>query len=47
MNPARGGWLILFTLLCAMVLAILHLPETLPDWLGWLRRGLRWCCSTG
>ena len=37
MNTFRGGWLILFTLLCAMVLAILHLPETWPDWLGWLR----------
>ncbi len=37
MNPARGGWLILASLGCAMVLAIVHLPETWPQWLGWLR----------
>lgn len=37
MNPSAGGWLILLTLLVAMVLAVLHLPETWPEWLGWLR----------
>jgi len=36
-NPSAGGWLILLTLLVAMVLAVLHLPETWPEWLGWLR----------
>jgi rod shape-determining protein MreD len=29
--------LILFSLGVAMVLAIVHLPETWPQWLGWLR----------
>ena len=37
MNPTQGGWLILVTLAFAMVLAIVHLPETWPQWLGWLR----------
>ena len=37
MNPTRGGWLILTSILLAMVLAVVHLPETLPAWLGWLR----------
>ena len=37
MNPAQGGWLILASLVVAMVLAIFHLPETWPQWLGWLR----------
>lgn len=37
MNPTRGGWLMLLTLMAAMMLAVLHLPETWPDWLGWLR----------
>lgn len=37
MNPANGGWLILVTILFAMVLGVLHLPETWPAWLGWLR----------
>lgn len=37
MNPSAGGWLILLSLLVAMVLAVLHLPETWPEWLGWLR----------
>lgn len=37
MNPAQGGWLILLTLALAMVLGIVHLPETWPQWLGWLR----------
>lgn len=37
MNPTRGGWLILLTILVAMVLSIVHLPETWPQWLSWLR----------
>lgn len=37
MNPTRGGWLILLTVAVAMVLATVHLPETWPQWLGWLR----------
>ncbi|MGE0625236.1 MAG: rod shape-determining protein MreD [Pseudomonadales bacterium] len=37
MNPAQGGWLILLTLIGALLLAIVHLPETMPQWLGWLR----------
>ena len=37
MNPLGGGWAILVTLAMAMVLAVGHLPETWPDWLGWLR----------
>jgi rod shape-determining protein MreD len=36
-NPLQGGWLILLTLAVAMVLGIVHLPETWPQWLGWLR----------
>jgi rod shape-determining protein MreD len=37
MSPRQGGWLILLTLLAAMVLAVVHLPEGSPHWLGWLR----------
>ena len=37
MNPTQGGWLILLTVALAMVLAVLHLPESWPQWLGWLR----------
>ena len=37
MNPTQGGWLILLTLSIALLLAILHLPESWPQWLGWLR----------
>jgi rod shape-determining protein MreD len=37
MNPTQGGWLILLTVASAMVLAVVHLPETWPQWLGWLR----------
>jgi rod shape-determining protein MreD len=37
MNPTQGGWLILLTVASAMVLAVVHLPETWPHWLGWLR----------
>jgi rod shape-determining protein MreD len=37
MNPTQGGWLILLSLTIALLLAILHLPESWPQWLGWLR----------
>ena len=37
MNPFNGGWVILASLAIAMMLAVVHLPETLPQWLGWLR----------
>lgn len=37
MNPGNGGWLIFLTIVCAMVAAIVHLPESWPQWLGWLR----------
>ena len=37
MNPTHGGWLILLTIALAMVLAIFHVPESWPQWLGWLR----------
>ena len=37
MNPTQGGWLILASLGVAMILAIVHLPESMPQWLGWLR----------
>lgn len=37
MNPGQGGWLILLTIVLAMVLAILHLPQAWPEWLSWMR----------
>ena len=37
MNPANGGWLILLTLIGAMLLAVASLPYAAPDWLMWLR----------
>lgn len=37
MNPGNGGWLIFLTIVGAMLLAIVHLPESWPQWLGWLR----------
>lgn len=39
MNPGRGGWLILITLVIALVLSAAHLPLAMPDWLAWLRPG--------
>jgi rod shape-determining protein MreD len=36
-SPFNGGWVILTSIVVAMVLAVVHLPETLPQWLGWLR----------
>ena len=37
MNPSGGGWVILLTLVVAMVLSVAHLPESWPAWLAWLR----------
>ena len=37
MNPFNGGWVILVSIAVAMMLAVVHLPESLPQWLGWLR----------
>jgi len=37
MNPFQGGWVILLSVGVAMVLAVVHLPETVPQWIGWLR----------
>lgn len=37
MNPAQGGWLILLTLVGALLLAVVHLPDSVPQWIGWLR----------
>ena len=37
MNPANGGWLIAVTLVAAMLLGVVHLPEAWPGWLGWFR----------
>ncbi len=39
MNPFNGGWVIIVSLIVAMILAVVHLPETAPQWLGWLRPG--------
>jgi rod shape-determining protein MreD len=36
-NPTNGGWVILLSLIIAMLLGVLHLPESWPGWLGWLR----------
>lgn len=36
MNPLHGGWLILVSLLGAMVLAVARV-EAGPDWLAWMR----------
>ena len=37
MNPSHGGWLVLSSILVAMVLSVGHLPGGLPDWIAWLR----------
>jgi rod shape-determining protein MreD len=37
MNPARGGWVILVTVMIAMVLSVVELPADAPEWLAWLR----------
>lgn len=37
MNPVNGGWAILLTLIVALILAVMHLPEWWPQWLGWFR----------
>jgi len=36
LNPFRGGWLILVSLVCAMVLVVGRV-DAAPDWLAWLR----------
>jgi rod shape-determining protein MreD len=36
-NPVNGGWAILLTLIASLILAVVHLPEWWPQWLGWLR----------
>jgi rod shape-determining protein MreD len=36
-NPTRGGWVILLSLGVAMLLAVVHLPDGTPHWIGWLR----------
>lgn len=37
MNPTNGGWLILLTLVFAMLLSIVHLPQEWPELFAWLR----------
>ena len=37
MNPINGGWVILLTLLFALVLSVFRLPDNWPDWLAWFR----------
>ncbi len=37
MNPTRGGWVVFLSLLVAMLLQVAHLPDSWPNWLGWLR----------
>ena len=44
MNPANGGWAIVLTLFVALILAVLHMPEWWPQWLGWLRPN--WIATT-
>jgi len=36
-NPGNGGWAIVLSVVLALILAVLHLPEWWPQWLGWLR----------
>lgn len=37
MNPTNGGWLILLTLIAAMILTVAELPTGNAHWLRWLR----------
>jgi rod shape-determining protein MreD len=37
MSPARGGWVILLSVIVALLLSVVHLPQSTPDWLAWLR----------
>lgn len=37
MNPINGGWVILLTLLFALVLSVFRLPEFWPEWFAWFR----------
>ena len=37
MNPTHGGWLILLSVIVALVLSVAHTPFDLPQWTDWLR----------
>ena len=37
MNPTQGGWAIVLSIGFALVLSVIHVSETWPQWLGWLR----------
>ena len=37
MNPTRGGWVILLTIVFGMILSVARLPDFVPSWAGWLR----------
>ena len=37
MNPFNGGWVVLLSLLIAMLFTVAHLPLSWPEWLGYLR----------
>ena len=39
MNPGRGGWFILLTLIIALLLEAARAPLSWPEWLDWLRPG--------
>lgn len=39
MNPLNGGWVILLSLVIAMIFAVFRLPDGSPEWLGILRPG--------
>ncbi len=37
MNPTRGGWVILLTIVLGMILSVFRLPDFIGSWAGWLR----------
>ena len=37
MNPFNGGWVVLLSLLIAMLFTVAHLPLSWPEWLSYLR----------
>ena len=37
MNPFNGGWVVLLSLLVAMLFAVAHLPQDWPEWLAVLQ----------
>ena len=39
MNLTRGGWLILLSVIAALLLTMARAPLGSPEWLGWLRPG--------